>query len=95
MTIEENSTVLISTDSQALYKIFKSLIENTATVSEILKSPSGHMAESFRHIIWNGRSRGISITLTWKHNEHSESYDSDDSQDLEVRNNHIADKGAD
>jgi len=93
--IPPGKSIMISTDSQAFEKTFHSLITGSPTVSQSLKSNSGHEAETFRTIIKLGKAQGSDIGLQWTHHERTRPIDDSGFQSLEVRMNFVNDFGAD
>ena len=94
ITTTQNESVAISTDSQALYIIVKNLVSTQATISEVLRSKSNFLSESFLHATWNGKLINITLIWMWDHNEHDQPYNSDKFQNIITKENFSTDLGA-
>jgi hypothetical protein len=95
LNIPKGCSILISTDSQAFAKTYDNLIGGSPTVSESLKSKSGHEAESFRSVTRVGAQQDTLVTLRWNHHERTRIISDSGFQTLEVRLNFVNDYGAD
>ena len=88
-------TILIVTDSHALYDVYQNYVRQTPTVSEELKTPMGGTAATLRNIIQHLQEKlKLKIIIEWQSNYHDEPYDSDNFLDFKKQFNNIVDIGA-
>jgi len=88
-------TLLIVTDSHALFDVFQHYVKQTPTISEELKTPMGGTAATLRNILEYAQEKlKLKVIMEWQSNYHDEPFDSDNFLDFKKQFNNIVDIGA-